>query len=169
MMISTAALKPGSIGIGVNKQQAYLNMMQEKGFINTRNLQDGVYGTRTEQAVREWQRYANLPIDGEIGNDTWDSIVNKLRDLQIVTNIPVASSSYYLSSGAQGISVFKMQEYLNEIAAVYNCLRPIPVDGMYGPRTTTMVQQFQYLYDLNIDGVIGKATWDAIVNERNKL
>ena len=32
-MISTAALKPGSIGIGVNKQQAYLNMMQEKGFI----------------------------------------------------------------------------------------------------------------------------------------
>lgn len=51
MMISTAALKPGSIGIGVNKQQAYLNMMQ-KGFINTRNLQDGVYGTRTEQAVR---------------------------------------------------------------------------------------------------------------------
>ena len=152
MMISTAALKPGSIGIGVNKQQAYLNMMQEKGFINTRNLQDGVYGTRTEQAVREWQRYANLPIDGEIG-----------------TNIPVASSSYYLSSGAQGISVFKMQEYLNEIAAVNKCLRPIPVDGMYGPRTTTMVQQFQYLYDLNIDGVIGKATWDAIVNERNKL
>lgn len=169
MMISTAALKPGSIGIGVNKQQAYLNMMQEKGFINTRNLQDGVYGTRTEQAVREWQRYANLPIDGEIGNDTWDSIVNKLRDLQIVTNIPVASSSYYLSSGAQRISVFKMQEYLNEIAAVNKCLRPIPVDGMYGPRTTTMVQQFQYLYDLNIDGVIGKATWDAIVNERNKL
>ena len=134
-MISTAALKPGSIGIGVNKQQAYLNMMQEKGFINTLNLQDGVYGTRTEQAVREWQRYANLPIDGEIGND----------------------------------SVFKMQEYLNEIAAVNKCLRPIPVDGMYGPRTTTMVQQFQYLYDLNIDGVIGKATWDAIVNERNKL
>ena len=30
MMISTAALKPGSIGIGVNKQQAYLNMMQDQ-------------------------------------------------------------------------------------------------------------------------------------------
>lgn len=37
-MISKAALKPGNIGIGVNKQQAYLNMMQEKGFITTRNL-----------------------------------------------------------------------------------------------------------------------------------
>ena len=168
-MISKAALKPGNIGIGVNKQQAYLNMMQEKGFITTRNLQDGVYGTRTEQAVREWQKYANLPIDGEIGNDTWDSIVNKLRDLQITTNIPVASNTFYLSSGAQGISVFKMQEYLNEIAASNKCLRPIPVDGMYGSRTKTMVQQYQYLYDLNNDGVSGKATWHAIVNERNKL
>lgn len=168
-MVTYYVLQRGNIGIGVNKMQAYLNMMQERGFITTRNLQDGVYGEQTEQAVKEWQKYVNLPIDGKIDNYTWDTIVNKLRELQIVTNIPVASPDFFLSSGAQGISVFKMQEYLNEIASTNNCLRPIPVDGNYGPRTTTMVQQFQYLYDLNIDGVIGKATWDAIVNERNKL
>jgi len=40
---------------------------------------------------------------------------------------------------------------------------------MFGPRTTTAVQMFQYLYDLTIDGVIGSKTWDAIVNERNSL
>ena len=168
-MITNYVLQSGNIGIGVNKMQAYLNMMQERGFITTRNLQDGVYGPRTEQAVREWQTYMKLPVDGKIGSATWDSIVNKLRDLKIVTNIPVASPTFVLSSGAQGISVFKMQEYINEIAAKNPCLRPIPVDGMYGPRTTTAVQQFQYLYDLNIDGVIGKATWDAIVNTRNGL
>lgn len=168
-MIANNALQRGNIGIGVNKMQAYLNMMQERGFIVTRNLQDGVYGDRTEQAVKEWQNYMKLPVDGKIGFQTWDSIVDKLRELNVVTNIPVASNTFYLSSGAQGISVYKMQEYLNEIAATNTCLRPIPVDGMYGPRTTTMVQQFQYLYDLNIDGTIGKATWDAIVNERNKL
>lgn len=168
-MITINALQRGNIGIGVNKMQAYLNMMQERGFIATRNLQDGVYGERTEQAVREWQKYSNLLEDGKIGLQTWDTIVNKLRDLGIVTNIAVASNTFYLASGAQGISVFKMQEYLNEIATTNHCLRPVPVDGMYGSRTTTMVQQFQYLYDLNIDGAIGKATWDAIINERNKL
>ena len=157
-MIHNEPLKSGNIGIGVNKMQGYLNLMQDRNFISTRNLQDGVFGTRTEQAVREWQSYAGLPVTGQIDVMTWDTIVNKLRELNIVTNIPVAS-----------ISVYKMQEYLNEIAAKNPCLRPIPVDGIYGPRTTTMVQQFQYLYDLNIDGVIGKATWDAIVNERNKL
>lgn len=168
-MIHNEPLKSDNIGIGVNKMQGYLNLMQDRNFISTRNLQDGVFGTRTEQAVREWQSYAGLPVTGQIDVMTWDTIVNKLRELNIVTNIPVASRSFFLSSGAQGISVYKMQEYLNEIAAKNPCLRPIPVDGIYGPRTTTMVQQFQYLYDLNIDGVIGKATWDAIVNERNKL
>lgn len=168
-MIHNEPLKSGNIGIGVNKMQGYLNLMQDRNFISTRNLQDGVFGTRTEQAVREWQSYAGLPVTGQIDVMTWDTIVNKLRELNIVTNIPVASRSFFLSSGAQGISVYKMQEHLNEIAAKNPCLRPIPVDGIYGPRTTTMVQQFQYLYDLNIDGVIGKATWDAIVNERNKL
>lgn len=168
-MIHNEPLKSGNIGIGVNKMQGYLNLMQDRNFISTRNLQDGVFGTRTEQAVREWQSYAGLPVTGQIDVMTWDTIVNKLRELNIVTNIPVASRSFFLSSGAQGISVYKMQEYLNEIAAKNPCLRPIPVDGIYGPRTTTMVQQFQYFYDLNIDGVIGKATWDAIVNERNKL
>ena len=166
-LATTMVLKRGDIGIGINKMQAYLNMMQERNLITTRNMQDGVYGPLTETAVREWQRYAGLPINGIINYDTWNTIVDKLRELNIVTNIPVASNTYYLSSGTPGLSVFKMQEYLNEIAASNHCLRPIPVDGIYGSKTTTAVQQFQYLYDLNIDGNIGKATWDAIVNTRN--
>ncbi|MCI9292716.1 MAG: peptidoglycan-binding protein [Erysipelotrichaceae bacterium] len=168
-MYTRSVLKQGDIGIGVNKHQAYLNMFQQRGFIQTRNLQDGVYGPRTIQAVKEFQRYSSLSEDGVIGNATWDAIVNKIRELGIITNIPVADNNFFLSSGVTGISVFKMQEYLNEIAAENQCLRPVPVDGMYGPRTTTAVQMFQYLYDLNIDGVIGKATWDAIVNERNRI
>ena len=116
-MIHNEPLKSGNIGIGVNKMQGYLNLTQHRNFISTRNLQDGVLGTRTEQAVREWQSYAGLPVTGQIDVMTWDTIVNKLRELNIVTNIPVASRSFFLSSGAQGISVYKMQEYLNEIAA----------------------------------------------------
>lgn len=168
-MVTDLKIQRGDIGIGVNKLQAYLNLMQERGFITTRNLQDGVFGTRTQNAVNEWQQYSNLAVNGTIDYDTFTSLVNKLRELNIVTNIPVASRTYFLSQGSQGLYVFKMQEFLNEIASNNPCLRPIPVDGLYGPRTVTAVQQFQYLYDLTIDGVIGKATWDAIVNERNRI
>ena len=162
-------LQVGNVGIAVNKMQGYLNIMQGRGFTKTRVKEDGKYGVDTADAVRDWQAYANLPINGKIGLDTWNSIVNQLRELGIITNIPVYSRSYYLTQGNQGLDVFKMQEYLNEIAAKNNCLRPIPLDGTFGPRTTTMVQQYQYLYDLTIDGVIGKNTWDSIINERNAL
>ena len=110
-MYTSSVLKQGDIGISVNKMQAYLNVFQERGLISTRNLQDGVYGTRTMQAVSEFQRYAGLPVDGIIGNNTWDAIVNKLRELGVITNFPVASNRFYLSSGDTGIGVFKMQEY----------------------------------------------------------
>lgn len=169
MNTTLAPLDIGSTGIGVNKMQAYLNMFQEKGFITTKLAQDGDYGPKTANAVREFQAYSTLPINGQINDATWTAIVNKLRELQIVTNVPVASRSFYLTKGNQGLEVFKMQEYLNEIAAKNSCLRPVPMDAMYGDRTAATVSQFQYLYDLNIDGNIGKATWDAIINTRNGM
>ncbi|MEG2543452.1 MAG: peptidoglycan-binding protein [Longicatena sp.] len=169
MNTTLAPLQIGSVGIGVNKMQAYLNIFQELGIVKTRLLQDGEFGPKTSNTVREYQAFAKLPSTGKIDTPTWNAIVNKLKELGIVTNIPVASSSFYLTQGNQGIEVYKMQEYLNEIAAKNSCLRPIPIDASYGPRTTTTVQQYQYLYDLNIDGNIGKATWDSIVNVRNKV
>lgn len=169
MLNTLAPIEVGSVGIAVNKFQAYLNMFQERGFIRTKLVADGVYGAKTAEAMREYQAYATLPMTGKLDAVTWDSIVNKLKSLGIVTNVPVASKSYYLTQGNQGLDVFKMQEYLNEIAAANPCLRPVPNDAMYGRRTVAMVSQFQYLYDLNIDGNIGKSTWDAIINERNKL
>ena len=168
-MYTRYVIRPGDSGIGVNKMQGYLNIMQENGFINTKLLLDGQYGSKTSEAVKEFQRYAGLAVDGVIGSQTWDSLVNKLRDMGVVTNIPVASPTFFLGAGNSGLDVFKMQEYLNELSAVNPCLRPVPVDGNFGNRTIATVSQFQYLYGLTIDGRIGKATWDAIVNERNKI
>ena len=157
----------GSTGIGVNKMQAYLNMFQERGLITTKVNQDGDFGAITANAVREFQAYSRLPINGKIDDATWSAIVNKLRELRIITNIPVASRSFFLAKGSQGLEVFKMHEYLNEIATKNSCLRPVPMDGMFGEQTATTVSMFQYLYDLTIDATIGKATWDAIINTRN--
>ena len=157
------------IGLGINKMQAYLNLFQDRGFIQTRNLQDGVFGPRSEQASKEWQQFKGLPITGTIDTTTWNSIVDELKTLNIISNVPVASDSYYFSQGNQSLGVYQMQMYLNEIASKNPCLRPIPVDGIYGQRTSMAVQQFQYLYDLAIDGVIGAQTFDMIVITRNQI
>ena len=168
-MSTNLVLQPGRIGISVNKMQGYLNLMQQRGMITTVLKEDGEYGTMMSKAVREAQRYLNLPMDGIIGETTWNAIMEEIRKMQIVTNIPVASKSFVLKSGEISLGVYMMQKYLSEIAQFNKCLRPIPIDGEYGTRTVKAVEQFQYLYDLAIDGTIGKMTWDAIVNERNRL
>lgn len=168
-MYTRYVLKPGDVGIAVNKMQGYLNIMQARGYIKTRLTPDGVYGSQTQAAVREYQRFAGIAVDGVIGDLTWSDIVDRIRALGITTNVPVASATYFLKEGDTGLAVFKLQEYLNQIAEKNPCLRPIPVDGTYGSRMKATVQQFQYLYDLTIDGEIGKNTWDAIVNERNSV
>lgn len=162
-------IKPGDVGIAVNKIQAYLNLFQERGMIMTKLTPDGKYGAKTQQAVREFQFYAKMTPDGVIGKDTRDAIFATLKSLNVVTNIPVFSPTYFLKTGDQGLSVFGMQEFLNEIAEDNRCLRPLAVDGNFNDRMRITVEQFQYLYDLKIDGTIGKATWDAIVNVRNQL
>ena len=167
-MYTRYVLRLGDKGIAVNKIQAYLNMFVDAGYITTRLTPDGIYGPRTQTAVREIQSYMRMNPDGVIGNATWDGIFELLKRLNVVTNIPVASVSYYLYLGDYGIAVFKMQEYLNEFAAKSPSLKSVRIDGEYGSGTRMAVQQYQYLKGLPIDGAIGKATWDDIVNERNQ-
>ena len=166
-MYTRYVLRLGDTGIGVNKIQAYLNLFQQAGYIRTTLTSDGYFGPRTQAAVREFQTYARLNPDGIIGSLTWDAIFDTLKRMQVVTNVPLASAAYFLGLGDYGIEVFKMQEYLNEIAQDNPCLKTITVDGEYGNAMRSAGQQMQYLYDLTIEANIGKATWDTIVNERN--
>lgn len=168
-MYTGYTLRPGDIGIAVNKMQAYFNLFQERGYISVRLNPDGRFGSATELAVRQYQRYANLPVNGIIDSNTWDSIVKTLTSLNITTDIPVYSPNYFLRIGDSGIAVFKMQEYINAIASSNPCLKPITVDGSFGEETRAAVRQYQYLYDLTIDGTIGRYTWDSIMNNYMSL
>lgn len=168
-MNSNLVINRGAVGIGVNKIQAYLNLMQQKGFITTINNQDGIYGENTALALSQYQSYSNIALTNNIDYTTFLSLVDKLKQLNITTNIPVASSYFFLTKNSVGLSVYMMQQFLNEIASINPCLRPIFVDGYFQEETYQAVKQFQYLYDLNVDGIIGKQTWDAIINTRNQI
>lgn len=63
-------LSKGSTGGQVQTIQALLN-----GFINSRLSLDGIYGSKTEQAVKNYQKSRGLDVDGIVGAKTWNRIL----------------------------------------------------------------------------------------------
>lgn len=63
-----------------------------------------------------------------------------------------------LRLGAQGEAVTQLQERLRTIGVFTGT-----VDGVFGPETEAAVRQAQQNYNLEPDGVVGPATWEALL------
>ena len=128
------------------------NKLINKGYFLGRTGADGIFGFQTEKAVRQFQIDNSLSADGIIGPLTWE----KLEDSTIVI-----SSSYpgsIIGMGARGDNVVKIQKEL--IRRGYNV--PGGTDVQYGSGCREIVKKFQSDSGLEIDGVVGKRTWDTL-------
>ena len=89
--------------------------------------------------------------------------------MEIVNNAPIQgiTSSYPgtpLRRGTTGPSVVVIQTELNRISQSYPAIPKInPVDGIFGTQTETAVRRFQEIFNLTADGIVGRATWYALV------
>lgn len=90
-------------------------------------------------------------------------------NVEIVNNAPVQgiTSSYPgtpLHRGTTGPSVVTVQVMLNRISQNYPAIPKIPqVDGIFGAQTEASVRRFQEIFNLTVDGIVGRATWYAMV------
>lgn len=90
-------------------------------------------------------------------------------DVEIVTNAPVQNytSSYPgtpLRRGSVGPNVVVVQVELNRISQNYPAIPKISaVDGIFGAETENALIAFQQIFNLDPDGVVGPATWYALV------
>ncbi len=90
-------------------------------------------------------------------------------DVEIVSNAPIRgiTSSYPgtpLRRGTTGPGVITVQVSLNRIAQNYPAIPKIPsVDGIFGAATEASVRRFQEIFGLTPDGIVGSATWYALV------
>jgi peptidoglycan hydrolase-like protein with peptidoglycan-binding domain len=90
-------------------------------------------------------------------------------NVEIVANAPIRgiTSSYPgspLRRGSSGPNVVVVQVELNRISQNYPAIPKLAsVDGIFGSRTESSVRRFQEIFGLTPDGIVGKATWYALV------
>ena len=90
-------------------------------------------------------------------------------NVEIVNNAPIQgiTSSYPgtpLRRGTSGPGVVTVQVELNRISQNYPAIPKISsVDGIFGAQTEAAVRRFQEIVNLEPDGIVGPATWYALV------
>ncbi|WP_346921099.1 peptidoglycan-binding protein [Clostridium sp. UBA7339] len=146
---------------------------------------DGVFGSETESSVKAFQRIFNLYADGIVGKSTWYKIsgiyvgVKRLAELESEGEKLESAGEYpgyLLKQGSTGDAVSQMQYFLNFVSQYYKEVPPINGDSIFGVSTLDSVIQFQKKFGLDVDGIVGKQTWNKIysvykdiINGSNKL
>ena len=103
------------------------------------------------------------------GYNSTQILRNYYGNVEIVPNAPVRgyTSSYPgtpLRRGSSGPYVTVIQVMLNRISQNYPAIPKLSsVDGVFGSRTEASVIRFQEIFGLAPDGIVGKATWYALV------
>ena len=121
--------------------------------------------TVTCEGLSQWGSQ-NLALQGYSSTQI---IRSYYGNVEIVNNAPVQglTSSYPgtpLRRGSSGPNVVVIQVELNRISQNYPAIPKIEnVDGIFGSRTEASVRAFQQIFDLTPDGIVGKATWYALV------
>ena len=168
-------LRRGSSGPSVVVIQVELNRIsQNYPAIPKIPTVDGIFGSRTEAAVRAFQEIFDLTPDGIVGPATWYALVRLYTAVTKLGELRSSGQQFYsinwsypnsLEEGATGDKVRHLQYMLSVISAYINNIPDVDVDGIFGPATENAVVAAQRYFGLPQTGVVDAATWDEIYDQ----
>ena len=110
---------------------------------------DGDFGSKTETAVKFYQKQQCLRIDGIVDAKTWASL-----------QATVKPGARVLRQGRSGADVLVLQKLL--------CINGFEVlrDGCFGQKTQEALMAFQREHQLRPDGIVSAVLWTLLRGRR---
>jgi peptidoglycan hydrolase-like protein with peptidoglycan-binding domain len=133
-------IRPGATGAVVRRLQRALRRTPDLGIVV-----DGIFSSRVETAVKEFQQGAGLVVDGIVGPLTWNAL-------------PDGGPMPTIQEGDSGDVVRSLQTVLTNGDWETT---PQGIDGYFGPHTKASVEAFQSWGGVAVDGVVGDETWSV--------
>lgn len=168
-------LRRGTTGPSVVTVQASLNRIaQNYPAIPKIPNADGIFGSRTEAAVRKFQEVFNLTPDGIVGPATWYALVRIYVAVTRLAELRSEGQRFYANSwattdpieqGDRGIKVEHLQYMLSVLSAYIPEIPPLTIDGIFGNATRAAVIAAQRRFGLPQTGIVDFNTWDEIYDQ----
>ena len=168
-------LRRGTTGPSVVTVQVSLNRISQSYPAIPKIPQvDGIYGARTEAAVRKFQEVFNLDVDGVVGRATWYALVRYYTAVTSLSELRSQGQRFYANSwattdpiepGDRGIKVEHLQYMLSVLSAFIPEIPPLTIDGIYGNATRNAVIAAQRRFGLPQTGIVNAETWDEIYDQ----
>lgn len=169
------AIRRGNIGPNVVVIQTELNRIsQNYPAIPKIPVVDGIFGEKTEAAVRKFQEVFNLQADGVVGQATWYALVRLYTAVTNLSELRSQGQRYYtiswangnpIQQGDRGVRVEQLQYMLRVLSSYIPEIPTIAADGIFGAATRNAVLAAQRRFDLPLSGVVDFYTWEAIYNQ----
>jgi peptidoglycan hydrolase-like protein with peptidoglycan-binding domain len=117
---------------------------------------DGNFGGGLDKAVRRFQAWAALTVDGEVGEDTLAALAAKPAKVNTAAYKDLAFTGV-LQQGARGERVRLAQSWMSLHGF------QVRIDGGFGTATSTALRAFQAKRGLPTSGKVDEATQAALV------
>lgn len=127
---------------------------------------NGIYDSKTIEAVKRFQAIYGLTENGEVNETTWNKIVAVYRDF--IDDAPKPLNAFpkdkntVMRSGDNCFTVTVIQAILFALSKQYNNIPSIHVTGDYDIETVQAVQLFQNMCALSVTGAVDCKTWNVL-------
>ena len=166
---SKLPLEGGAVVPRVQLVQYFLNVLSAYyDTIPTVDI-DGILGPNTRKSLIEFQKTMQLPVTGILDDQTWTTMYNSI--MGILKTLPPSAialpsliyPNIVYSISSEGPGVYVIQQYLTYISTFITDIPQVVPNGKFSPSTQAAVIAFQKHFGLTPDGIVGKTTWDKIV------
>ena len=160
IVLGSRTLRRGDSGSDVELVQNFLKVLPEPIGTQISMQEKGTFGRETENAVKKFQKYFGLKIDGIVGKNTF-----------LFLGVPTGSylppgaplfGARTLQRGSYGWDVWVLQNRLATTAKTFADALGGPADKSFGPKTEAAVKLFQRDVHLQADGIVGPKTFYQI-------
>ncbi len=123
---------------------------------------DGIYGSETTEAVKQFQLMNNLEATGAVDFQTWEKLVEAYYDaLRLFANTalirPFLKPQFTLKRGDSGNEVVILQAVINSIAE-----KTLAITGTYDEATAASVAELQRVSDFSQTGEVDRYFWEYL-------